>query len=134
MVPRLLSAAVAPSAGCWAGAKPSLARPRRRRNISQLEGFNFADRRLLDAADELQLEYALVLVDRCPGWWCYGSVFWTNTPDLDGDIVWARRLNAETDLFVLDAFEGRSLYIANYNAGTIEPATRADIDPDAPPP
>ena len=108
--------------------------PQTPRNISQLEGFNFADRRLLDAADELQLEYALVLVDRCQGWWCYGSVFWTNTPDLDRDTVWARRLNAETDLFVLDAIEGRSLYIANYNAGTIEPATRADIDPDAPPP
>ena len=108
--------------------------PQTPQKMSQLEGFNFADRRLLDAADELALENALVLVERCQDWWCYGSVFWANTPDLDGDIVWARRLNSETDLFVLDAFQGRSLYIADYDAGTIEPATRADIDPDAPPP
>ncbi len=102
--------------------------------ISRLEGFNFVDRRLLDAADELELEDALVFVERCRDWWCYGSVFWTNTPDLDGGVVWARRLNSETDLFVVDAFEGRSLYVADYDAGTIEPATRADIDPDALPP
>ncbi|MCH7580503.1 MAG: glycosyltransferase family 39 protein [Chloroflexi bacterium] len=116
----------------WHDAWPGT--PSTPQKMSQLEGFNFADRRLLDQADEMELENALVLVEECQGWWCYGSVFWTNTPDLDGNLVWARRLNSETDLLVLDAFEGRSLYVADYDAGTIEPATRADIDPEAPPP
>lgn len=102
--------------------------------MSMLEGFNHADRRLLERADELGLKNALVLVEDCPQWWCYGSVFWANSPDLDGDIVWAERSSPALDSFLIDSFEDRALYLADYDAGAIEPATRADIEPEAPPP
>ena len=94
---------------------------------SLLEGFNSTDGRLLDRAAEMNVENALVLVEDCVPWWCYGSVFWTNSPDLDNDIVWARRLGTSYDLIVLENFEGRNLYLADYDAGTITAATKEDI-------
>jgi 4-amino-4-deoxy-L-arabinose transferase-like glycosyltransferase len=102
--------------------------------MSMLEGFNSADRRLLDRADEMDLENALVLVEDCTHWWCYGSVFWTNSPDLDGDIVWAERAGADLDQLLLESFEGRDLYVADYDAGTIRSASRAEIVPITQPP
>ncbi|MDZ4278760.1 MAG: hypothetical protein U1B78_06450 [Dehalococcoidia bacterium] len=95
--------------------------------ISALEGFNFTDRRLLDAADDLDLENALVLVEDCPHWWCYGSVLWTNSPELDGDVVWAERQGDENDIALLEYYEGRTLYVANYNTGSIFRATEAEL-------
>ena len=104
------------------------------RKISELEGFNFTDRRLLDRADELELENALVLVEgpradegRCAQWWCYGSVFWTNSPELDGNIVWAERQNNSDDLALLAEYEDRQLYVAAYSSGTIRPVTSGTI-------
>ena len=80
-----------------------------------LEGFNHADRRLLERADELGLKNALVLVEDCPQWWCYGSVFWMNSPNLDGDIVWAERSSPALDSLLIDSFEDRTLYLADYS-------------------
>lgn len=99
---------------------------------SELEGFNFTDRRLVDAADELDLENALILVDNCPGWWCYGSVFWLNSPDLDGDIVWAERQDDNDDRLLLQAFPDRDLYTASYSDTTILPITREQVLADIP--
>ncbi len=102
--------------------------------ISALEGFNGIDRRLLDTADEMDLHNALVLVRWCANWHCLGSVFWTNSPDLDSDVVWAEQQKDErvTDnLSLLQAFSGRNLYLADYRTGTIEPVTEEDIVGDA---
>lgn len=93
--------------------------------MSLLEGFNFADRRLLDEADEMDIKNALILVEDCTHWWCYGSVFWTNSPDLDGDIVWAER--SPFDSFLLEAFKGRDLFLADYGSGVIRTTTAAEI-------
>ncbi len=95
--------------------------------MSMLEGFNSTDGRLLDRAAEMNIENALILVEDCVPWWCYGSVFWTNSPDLDNDVVWARRLGTPDDLILVDRFEGRNLYLADYEAGTITAVTRDQI-------
>jgi hypothetical protein len=95
--------------------------------ISELDGFNYTDGRLLDRAEELNLKNALVLVEFCRQWWCYGSVFWTNSPDLDGDIVWIERQRTADDLRMLEYFEGRSLYLADYGASTIRPVTEEEV-------
>lgn len=95
--------------------------------ISGLKGFNFTDRRLLDRADELDLKNALVLVEECSQWWCFGSVFWTNSPDLDGNIVWAERQHNGDDIELLESFEGRNLYLADYDQGSIDSITEAEI-------
>ena len=96
--------------------------------VSMLEGFNFTDRRLLDTADEMDLDNALVFVVPCYPWWCYGSVFWTNSPGLDGDIVWAQETGPEEDVELLKYYPDRDLYLADYTKGTIEPTTRGELE------
>ncbi|MCI0855278.1 MAG: glycosyltransferase family 39 protein [Chloroflexi bacterium] len=96
-------------------------------SASELEGFNFTDDRLLQEADQLDLKNALVFVNNCAQWWCYGSVFWTNSPDLDGDIVWAERQETEDDLTLLDAFPNRIVYIAEFAPLSIKETTREEI-------
>jgi hypothetical protein len=95
--------------------------------ISELEGFNNVDPRLLDRADELDLDNALVLVEPCSPWWCYGSVFWTNNVERDGNVVWARRLGTADDLTLLDFYRGRNLYLADYGAGTVRATSEEEI-------
>jgi hypothetical protein len=95
--------------------------------ISELENFNFSDDRLLNIAEDMDINDALIFVKKCQGWWCYGSEFWTNSPTLDGDIVWAEQQGTSLDITILDAFEGRTLYLADYDARTIVPVTRQDI-------
>lgn len=95
--------------------------------ISQLEGFNYTDPRLLDVADEMDMENALIFVNACPQWWCYGSVFWTNAPGLDGDVVWASRHTPVEDRLVLDHYPERDVYIADYDQATIERSSREEI-------
>lgn len=104
------------------------------RTVSELEDFNFANPGLLEAAERQHLRNALVLVRECPHWWCYGTVFWKNSPDLDGDIVYALDLGTEKNAALIERFPGRSVYIADYGEGTIEPyAERARVVPSPTP-
>src|SRR5262249_6846534 len=65
---------------------------------------------------------SLVLVDDCPNWQCYGSLFWLNTPQLDGNVVYARLTGQKDDLAqVLAAFPDRFVYEADYDRKTIKP-------------
>ena len=96
-------------------------------NAAALKEFNFTDDTLLKEADRLDLEHALVLVKNCPQWWCYGSVFWTNSPDLGGNIVWAEQQTTGDDLTLLDTFPDRSVYIADYARSEIEETSREEL-------
>jgi hypothetical protein len=91
------------------------------RTISELKGFNGADDRLLKKAAELDLHNALVLVKTCPNWQCYGTVFWKNSTDFNGDIVWARDVPDMHNPDILALYSGRQIYFADYGAGTIVP-------------
>ena len=96
-------------------------------NAGRLKDFNFTDDGLLKEADRLDLENALVFVQNCAQWWCYGSVFWTNSPALDGNIVWAEQQTTIDDLTLLDAFPDRAVYVANFARPSIVEATREEI-------
>ena len=106
-------------------------------NASQLDGFNAMDRRLVDSAEELDLENALVFLPECvartPGLgtivvrYCYASVFWTNSPNLDGDVVWAVRTFSESDRIVLEHFRGRELYLAAASSAVIRPISEEEL-------
>jgi hypothetical protein len=89
-----------------------------------LRGFNGADARLARLADERRIHHALVFVRACPQWQCYGTVFWRNSPRLDGDIVWARDLGPVSDAALLAAFPGRRPYLADYGLPAIEPLSQ----------
>ena len=68
----------------------------------------------------------------CGGWQCYGSVFWLNNPDLDGDVVYARDLpdrraelfRAYPDRFVYYAYYGKPAYLSIYGSSSpVAPST-----------
>lgn len=87
---------------------------------SDMRGFDRVDDRmqaLLEAAD---LEDALVLVDPCLHWECYGSVFWMNNPTLSGNIVFARNL-PEDNLALFNSYPDRRVYVANYERRYLAP-------------
>jgi hypothetical protein len=87
---------------------------------TSLRGFNFVDDRLVRLVNEADLDNALVLVEACPGWWCYGNVFWMNSPTLDGDIVFARDLEGRrAELF--QAYPDRTVYVATYTSPSLVP-------------
>ena len=80
---------------------------------SQLKGFNGVTDALVQTMDDADLDNALVLVEPCSAWQCYGTVFWTNEPTLDGNIVYARNLpHRNPALFA--AFPDRKVYRATY--------------------
>lgn len=95
--------------------------------ISELENFNYSDDRLLKIADEMDLHNALVFVKKCSAWWCFGAEFWTNSPTLDGDIVWAEQQGRSDDVTLLDHYPDRDVYLADYDSEIIEPVTRDEI-------
>ena len=102
------------------------------RTISELKGFNGADGRLLQAADKMHIHNALILVAPCGNWQCYGTVFWKNSPDFNGDIIWAKDVPEMRYAATLDKYAGRKIYLADYGAGTIipyEPPPAYDFPP-----
>jgi hypothetical protein len=72
--------------------------------------------------EDQDIHDALVLVQPCGSFNCYGSVFWRNDPGLDGDIVYANDSPERRDA-IIAAFPGRSVYVADYNARTLLPYT-----------
>lgn len=98
------------------------------RHAQDLRRFNGVDDRLVREIRDAGLENALVLVDECPQWWCFGSVAWMNSPWLDGDVVIARYLDDHVD-DLLAAFPDRDVYRAAYT----DPPVLESYDPQAAP-
>ncbi len=99
-----------------------------------LKGFNGADDRLLTLVDDADLDNALVLVEPCPHWQCYGTVFWRNSPDLDGNVVYARNLD-ESRADVLRLYPDRAVYEGTYTTPGLTPyeGERPSEDEQPPP-
>jgi hypothetical protein len=97
-----------------------------------LKGFNGVDDRLVTLLDESDLSNALVLVENCPGWQCYGPLFWRNNATLDGEVVIARDLPPEFLGPLLDAYPGRRVYAMSYGRGTIAPYGTEQAVPGVP--
>ena len=93
----------------------------------ELKGFNGTNDRLLNLIEDSDLSNALVLIDECNGWQCYGSVFWANSPGLDGDIVWARQTKTVTDVTLAELYPGRDFYLASYDDTQIRPTTLEEL-------
>ena len=90
-------------------------------SAQSLEGFIGVDDRLIKLVEEAELHNVLVLVENCGiglGWPCYGSVFWTNSPTLDGDVVFARDVEGRREE-LLRAFPDRAVYLATYRPPTL---------------
>ncbi len=103
-----------------------------------LRNFNNVDDRIAQLVEEEDLHHALVLVQECQTWQCYGGVFWLNEPKLNGDIVYAKDLpKHRAKLFA--AYPDRYVYVAQYAPpaslspfGTTGPVVITNGTPNAP--
>ena len=85
---------------------------------SELRGFNGANDKSLKAVEEANLENALVIANSSTAWQAYGTLFWKNSPNLDGNVIYARDVpSANAALFA--AFPDRRVYFVDYTLGTI---------------
>jgi len=82
-------------------------------NAKELRGFNGIDDRLITLIDDARPKNALVIMDNCPGWQCYGNVYWRNSPWLDGDVIYARDI-PEKNAAVFAAYPDRVVYRGHY--------------------
>ncbi len=87
---------------------------------SAMRGYLGVDDRIPRLVEQQHLHNALVLVEDCPEFQCYGSVFWRNSPALDGDIVYAKDIVLQRDA-ITAAFPGRAVYVARYHTPSLEP-------------
>jgi hypothetical protein len=90
------------------------------RQLSRLKGFNFTDDRIIEKLRKENIQNAVVFVADCGGhWWCYGSVFPQNKPDLSSDIVYLKDLGTE-NTSVMRSFPTRSFYRIDYDTLALE--------------
>jgi hypothetical protein len=85
-----------------------------------LRGFNGVNDRLPEKVEEAELHDALVLVAPCANWQCYGTVFWRNSPHLDGNIVYAIRVDSELPA-LFARYPDRRVYLADYLKNELTP-------------
>ena len=103
-----------------------------------LRNFNNVDDRIVQLVDAENLHNALVLMQDCQSWQCYGSVFWLNNTKLNGDIVFAKDMpEHRAELFA--AYPNRYVYVAQYSPpaslspfGTTGPIVFDNGTPNAP--
>jgi hypothetical protein len=87
---------------------------------SALRDFNGIDGRMQQLLDQVQPHHALVLVNDCPHWQCYGSVLTLNDPALDGDVVFAKNIPAQ-NAKLFNAYRDRTVFIADYYGRSLVP-------------
>lgn len=79
--------------------------------IPLYRGYNYTSAASIDAVQRAGLHHALIFVVSTPAdeWWSYGAVFSSNSPLLDGDIVYARDAGT-ADRKLMRQYPGRSYY------------------------
>ena len=101
---------------------------------ASLQGLFGVDDRLVKLIDDANLDNALILVEDCPRGWqgqqCYTSVFWMNSPMLDGDVVIARDVEGRR-AELLRAFPDRAVYLATYRPPTLVALAQEEQPPDS---
>jgi hypothetical protein len=82
--------------------------------IPVYHGYNYTSAASINAVRRANIHHALVFVVSTPAyeWWSYGSVFSSNSPLLDGDVVYARD-QGSADRQLMRAYPGRSYYRLN---------------------
>ncbi len=84
-------------------------------SLIKLKGFNFTDSRISKKIEKQNIHNAVIFVKDCSGnWWCYGSVFWRNNPQLNSDIIYAKDLGEEKNNMLGRYYPSRFLYIIYY--------------------
>lgn len=85
-------------------------------SLDSLRSFNFTDNRISDLIEDKDIKNALVFVNECASdWWCYGSVFFRNSPRLDTDVVYVKDLGDQRNKEIENYFKNKNLFKVDYN-------------------
>ena len=82
--------------------------------------FNDVDNRLIENTKRNNIKNALIFVKLDNSWQPYGTVLHENTPDYNGNIVWAQDLK-EKNIDLIRKYPGRKVFIADYYKNEIVP-------------
>jgi hypothetical protein len=97
---------------------------------SDLKGFNGANDLFLKRIDEVDPENALVMMETCSSWQCYGVQFDRNSPDLDGDVIFVKNIPVQNQA-VFDLYPDRQVYYGAYGQSVLVPFGATIGSPDA---
>lgn len=83
--------------------------------LKDLKGFNFVDNRIFEIIEKQKIHNAVIFIKDCNyNWWCYGSVFFRNSPRLNTDLVYAKDLGDEKNRILINYFKNKSFYKIDY--------------------
>jgi 4-amino-4-deoxy-L-arabinose transferase-like glycosyltransferase len=87
--------------------------------VSIYQGYNYTSAASIDAVQRAGIHDALIFVVSRPAtqWWSYGEVFSSNSPLLDGDIVYARDAGV-ADRALMRVYPGRNYFRLDYTTLT----------------
>jgi hypothetical protein len=74
----------------------------------------------LNRIDEIDPDNALVMMEACTSWQCYGVQFDRNSPDLDGDVIYVKNIPAQNQS-VFDLYPDRQVYYGSYPQALVAP-------------
>lgn len=95
-------------------------------SIQEFKNFNDVNTRLIDETVRRGIHGALIFVKPCSQWWCDAIPVSLNSPNFDGDIVWAKDLGPR-DGELLSQFQGRNYYHADYDTASVWPFSAEEL-------
>jgi DNA-binding beta-propeller fold protein YncE len=87
--------------------------------VQEHRGYNGVDARMLHMVEDNEVHDAVVFVKSKWPWQNYGSVFSSNSPMLDSDVVYVRDIDDYKNGLVMKEFPGREYYVADYRENKI---------------
>jgi len=90
------------------------------KNISDLKGFNYANRNLINEIEKEKIGNALIFIEPSPDWWAYGIPSYSMDISLKGNIVYAMDLGKEKNKVLMMEYPGRNYYTANYDTREVK--------------
>lgn len=90
-------------------------------SLQRLSSFNYVDNRIEQMLKKHKITNAVIFIAPCPGnhWWCYGSVFWKNTPSLNTNIVYFKEVKDKPIDIIKSRYKDKPFYLIDYTNQTI---------------
>lgn len=89
--------------------------------LTTLKSFNSVDSRIIEKIKTKNITNAVVFIKSCDSnWWCYGSVFPQNNPQMTTSVVYVKDLGLKRNRELLTTYPFRKFYLADYERNTLE--------------
>lgn len=83
--------------------------------LSRLKNFNFVNNNIVKTLNKYRITNGVIFVENCEyNWWCYGSVFAQNSPQLDTPIIFLKDLGDTNNLTLKKYYPSKPFFRINY--------------------